>query len=98
MFILDDLSTAIENVALNIGEKWGVLVRELDIREVQFDRCVQAHPNDPVAQARMGLEFWRRNEKEKATLSRLDQALEARLCQNFGFGTHLRRPVIREIS
>lgn len=87
-----------ENVALNIGEKWGVLARELNILEFQIDMCVQAHPGNPVAQARMGLEFWRQNDQENANLSRLDKALEARLCRNKGFGKHLRRPIIRRIS
>ncbi|NXD81345.1 FADD protein, partial [Halcyon senegalensis] len=72
---LDVHEKPIEVICNNVGRNWKMLMRKLDLSEVQMDRVVEAHPRDLREQLVQSLREWQRCRGRDAKVTDLIKAL-----------------------
>ncbi|NXG76375.1 FADD protein, partial [Baryphthengus martii] len=65
----------IEVISNNVGRNWKMLMRKLDLSEVQMDRIVEAYPRDLREQLVQSLREWQRCRGRDAKVTDLIRAL-----------------------
>ncbi|XP_038169079.1 FAS-associated death domain protein [Arvicola amphibius] len=74
-----DLQVAFDIVCDNVGRDWKRLARVLKLSQVKIDGIEERYPRSLTEQVRETLRVWKIAEREKATVSKLVNAL--RMCQ-----------------
>ncbi|NWI66201.1 FADD protein, partial [Todus mexicanus] len=72
---LDAHEKPFEVICNNVGRNWKMLMRKLDLSEVQIDRIVEAYPRDLREQLFQALREWQRCRGREAKVTDLVKAL-----------------------